>query len=306
MGSRVDDLRIAIGTALSLSASAVSVLSINDLLHRFWSNYSGLTPVAKYSINDHCAAAGYADPILDVATKIGGGGGGSGYSSTLLALNPALHLKHTEPSGTTLTDSSTNANHGLYGGTFTLAQSEIMTNEANTSVLFNGGYGKVSGIAAYNAANFTINVWVRTVVANGVLTLMERDHASLGRFWTLRSVSAPPLITFSVFNSVGTNFVKSGVTTLLVATNYMITARLSAGVMTVFLNGVQETGSTTITGSMQTTGTAPITVGMGHGGDSQANPGYYPINGKQQASSFFPTALSDANILALYNAGIAA
>lgn len=64
--SLIDDVRAAVQTAFSLSDAQVAVLSINDLLHLYWSGdfpightYDGsestLSPVEAYSIFDHHA-----------------------------------------------------------------------------------------------------------------------------------------------------------------------------------------------------------------------------------------------------------
>lgn len=60
------------------------------------------------------------------------------YSAEVLADAPTVRLRNGEASGTVAIDSSGNDNHGTYNGGVTLGAAGMVTDDPNTSVLFNG------------------------------------------------------------------------------------------------------------------------------------------------------------------------
>jgi hypothetical protein len=100
-----------------------------------------------------------------------------GYAAEVLADSPKLYAKLGEPSGTNVTDSSTNNNTGTYVNTPTLGQAGAFSRDPGTSVLFTAASSQKATfphIAALNLGDtLTIEFWMKhtMIVLGGLISL---------------------------------------------------------------------------------------------------------------------------------------
>ena len=86
------------------------------------------------------------------------------YSAEVLADTPAGYWRFGEASGTTLTDSSGNANHGTYVGGVTLGAAGALVGDPNTAATYDGvnDYGTVPDSASLHVGtSFSLEGWIK-------------------------------------------------------------------------------------------------------------------------------------------------
>lgn len=87
----------------------------------------------------------------------------SSYHSLILSDSPVGYWRLGETSGTTIIDEFINHN-GTYLNSPTLASQGLISNDLNTSVLFNiGNKGRINNTTSIDlVSNFTLEIWVKT------------------------------------------------------------------------------------------------------------------------------------------------
>lgn len=195
------------------------------------------------------------------------------WDSMLQSLNPVVWYKLHETSGTVATDYSSNSLNGTYNGTVTYAQSTGFTNVGTgfETASSTGGYittthnsvmditGDLTIIAVINRGSASINfpkiVWMPTNVTSGTGTyLLSQNYSTQsGKFFFRETVSG------SNTDVISTTIPTAGV-------GYVIFARRSSGVMSIWVNGTSE-ATASITGAADT-GTLPLYIGSSNNSDS--------------------------------------
>lgn len=102
------------------------------------------------------------------------------YDEVVLGDDPVGYWRLGESSGTTLTDSSPNANHGIYQGGFTLGQTGAIP--GNTATLFNGtnGLGRINDSDSLDTGDtFTAEAWIKRTNATKAHQLFLKGSAGM-------------------------------------------------------------------------------------------------------------------------------
>ncbi len=131
----------------------------------------------RLQVTDNQGAQDVSDPVTITAT----GGGGSSYSSTVLADSPLAYWRLGEASGSNAADASGNGRSGSYLNTPSLGQVGALTGDANSAVGFNGSdeYVNVPYTAALNPSQFTVEAWAYPTGGQGTWRSLvsSRDYA---------------------------------------------------------------------------------------------------------------------------------
>ncbi len=131
----------------------------------------------RLQVTDNQGAQDVSDPVTITAT----GGGGSSYSSTVLADSPLAYWRLGEASGSSAADASGNGRSGSYLNTPSLGQAGALTGDANSAVGFNGSdeYVNVPYTAALNPSQFTVEAWAYPTGGQGAYRsiVTSRDYS---------------------------------------------------------------------------------------------------------------------------------
>lgn len=211
------------------------------------------------------------------------------YFDEVMADVPLAYYRLGETSGTVVADSSGNARHGAYTGTPTLGVTGAIVGDSNLAFSsVNNGRAETSSSAALQLSSFVHEFWCKGVANEGTWFWARAGSAN----WALRWSSSGPVIVAKVSGDTYT-FSFSG--SLNDANWHHIAIRATASVVEVFFDGVS------LTAQSRTTVTAI---------NSTMLLCYDPVSTNSQTGQFdewaIYTTLSDARILAHYNAGIAA
>lgn len=222
------------------------------------------------------------------------------YWDDVAALAPTVSWRQGETSGTVATDSAGTDQAGTYTNSPTLGQPGIIPNvPASTSVRYAGGFGggtngyidKLSGTVPSIPTltnSFTFLCWVKLDGLDSQRELMGKiDDAQVWIETTgqLTFYCTPP------WTGLGSTV------NLTVGPVYMVAVRKNPTHMSVWINGVKR-------GEVAHTGTPSGIGGQLRFATSSVGPRY--LRGYGQGFEWWhATALSDADILALYNSGIA-
>ncbi|MBI2606974.1 MAG: LamG domain-containing protein, partial [Deltaproteobacteria bacterium] len=221
-----------------------------------------------------------------------------------------------ETSGTTAYDISGNAINGTYAGV-TLAQTGALSGDSDTAAYFDGANSIVDlGNTAqltnvFNAGNkWTVSLWFKTAQlnANGpwLFSKAFTSHTSPYYQFDIRqsadgSISAG-LWRSDIFGSAmgaASAVIPTGVWTHLAVTVDLAT--ISAASMKLYINGGTPVTSTADLTGIYSNIASFVTIGA----NKNLSPNTaYTYNGLIDEVAIYPTALSAARILTLYNAGL--
>lgn len=131
------------------------------------------------------------------------------YDDAVAADSPLVYYKISEPSGTTMVDSSGNTRDGTYPTPPTLGIASLLVNDPDTAGDFDGtDYGQIASAAWMNTATaFTVEGWMEPDQTATVVHLARRDDAGSNRDWLLRTSnlgSNRAAINWVVWNNSGT------------------------------------------------------------------------------------------------------
>ena len=218
------------------------------------------------------------------------------YLSDVLAKSPSFHYRHGEASGTTVVDSSGNSRNSTYVGSYTLAVAGLLTGDSDTAVTMTSARIQIPSASWMDTDNVTVNVWIK---ATGGSWIIGRDNtgATSDLAWRL-DFNAGVARAICILDGSSTYQIVNGATSIAGGTRYMLTLRYNGSQLKLFVNGVADGTPVSASGVLKKTG-QPINIGA-----SGASGSAY--SGVLDETTVFPTALSDAEILALYNSGITA
>jgi hypothetical protein len=222
------------------------------------------------------------------------------YSDDLLALSPLFYGLLAEASGTTLVDSSGNAHDGTWPAAPTFGVPGLLTGDPDTATDFQGpttgGHAQIPTGTWMDTTTLTIVAWIKRESASSTGYILSRDGSSgVTRDWRLFLNNSTGRLDFAVWNAAGTVVTLSPTTVLAQDTRYCVAAKYDGTNMKLFLDGVQI-GTVAHSGNVRTTAQK---ICIGSFNESSSN----RFNGVMGKIALFGTALSDADILALYESG---
>jgi hypothetical protein len=223
------------------------------------------------------------------------------WDSEVAVDNPKFWAKLNETSGTAAIDSGSAGLTGSYAASPTLGQPPLIN--ANTSVLFNGTTQYATFATSLNQFQddtFTMECWVKpTTISNSPILMHvgnNADAAFQGGFnWILSSSGA------IAFNTYDAGFVGATTATgLIVAGNtYHLAVKVDVpGNVRFYINGAFEE-QVNVAWDINAHLTNPLLL-CALQGATKSN----FLNGTMDEFVLYPTLLSDARILAHYNAGV--
>jgi hypothetical protein len=217
------------------------------------------------------------------------------YRDLVLSHSPIAYWRFGESTGTNAAD-EVGLDAGVYTGGFTLGTPGLLPGErASTSVLLNGTTGYINVAAASLTApgdTFTWMAWVKRTATGGVAQRLYDRNASAD---------------FQVFINSGTlnhwqleaqaDGVESESSTTLDTNPHFLVATKAGATVHLYQDGVDVTGAVTNTTIVGASGSLII-------GQSRAQTNVDPYNGALQEYALFNTALTAADVVELYRAGI--
>ncbi len=225
------------------------------------------------------------------------------YPNAVLADSPIAYYR-LDDTGSTLTDSSSNAINGSYGSSVTHGATSLVTTNSDAAATFPGGSWSANGIATVaknttlQPANVTVEAWVKEAATNsgGFIDLVSYGPQSSGQAW---SVQVTPSNTFSFFVLYGSSSAYVGGTTVLTAgTVYHVAASYDGTTARLYVNGQLE-ATASGSGSISYSGVGTTGLSIGAGQSTSRN----VFNGTIDDVSLYGSALSASKIQSHYAAG---
>jgi hypothetical protein len=216
------------------------------------------------------------------------------YHHLVLSTRPTLYYRLGEASGTTA-DDEMGVQDGTYVNTPTLSASSLVAadtdNKAVTFASASSEYVEVNDNAALDASAYSLEAWITTsTTGSGVYqAIMSRDISSGLRHFQFRISNN--VLEFIAFNT------SSGATTLTTThapcdgKSHHVVATLSGTSMTVYMDGVAQTG--TLSGTAQTGGTLSMLIGANR---NNVDAKEHFFNGTIDDAAFYNRALTAAEV----------
>lgn len=232
---------------------------------------------------------------------VSGGGGGGSYRDLILADSPVAYWRLGEASGTAAAD-EVGSFAGAYVGSPTLAQAGAISGDASMSVTLNGSSQRVGiSSAVLSAMPYTLEAWINPATITGFKTILSvgRDHTSRHILYLELNTSR---ITFNKFingafqgRQTATGVVSAGSWQHIVLTHDGTT-------VTMCHNGAVVAATGTFTAEFPT-GVNRTAIGA----FVDSNGSFINwFGGGIDEVAIYASALTGAQILAHYNAGIGA
>lgn len=227
----------------------------------------------------------------------GGGGGAVSLSAAILARNPWFYYKLDETTLTTAVDASPNARNGTYVGSGMTATTGLFGGSSGAIAMT--GAGRVSAPTQTGLANRPFSTLISfSTTAGGVQQLLSAEGNTGERFmqFRLNSGTLEFIIIFPGTTSIaGTTGLNNGQARMAGAA-FDPTLAAADGRMKLYLDGVEVARSTTALTNDQTV--AKLAVGAAN------NEGIFapPFTGTLDSAAYFDTALSAADIAAIWAA----
>ncbi len=222
------------------------------------------------------------------------------YYSTVLSSNPTSFYKLSESSGTTAVDSSPSAVNGTYTNTGVTYGVPGPVFNGSTAVTWNGSSGDMSANVSV-AQSFTVEAWAKSAGSTWnnygwIASARGSDGFIIHPNQGASSVDAYVFDNTGAFH--GAYSFNVGTTNITNWNQYVLSYDAVAGTVRTYLDGVlQNTVAATI--ARDATGTVALNVGD----DNAGGAGRWG-SGSSADISIYSTVLSDATILAHYNAAI--
>jgi len=228
------------------------------------------------------------------------GAGAPSYDSVISSYAPLGNWKLDETTGTTATDTGSNADNGTYTGTYTLGGAALATG-LGASVNLSSDYIDITS-SDYQAltSDWTVMGWVKLSSSTDHIIVSHAYNGSNVPF-VLGSLSQ-----FATSGKAGCGFYNgswrgvSGTTTLSLGTVYHIAGTWDGTNLKIYVDGNLENVSAPGSNPSSSTGTH---VYIGKRWDT-SSPEF--MNGDVSNVSIFGSALTASNILEIYNTGIGA
>lgn len=218
------------------------------------------------------------------------------YDDFVLANSPAAYFRHTEPSGTTMTD-TVGGTAGSYRGGSTLGVAGLLRSDLDTAVTFNGstGYGMCADRAALDLGDvLTICAWFNLAATNDVSIADKGSGAYIfrtdasGRLKGRRN-SVQDILTATVAVTAGLTTFGAWVKNVGASSLYMGDA----------VNGFRDV-SGTVTNSTLANNALELNIGAADAGTANFARGTFA------KTALFPAALSPATLQQMFVLGIRA
>lgn len=226
------------------------------------------------------------------------GVGGLSYSQTVLADNPIGFWLMDQTSGTTLNDTSGNANNATTYNSPTLNQSG--TGGISKSVLFNGTtqYAQTGTVSTFNiapSANWSVEAWAKTTSSSAYISIMYVGGSGANTSDTLGQLgfSSGKANGGSITNTPGFLNITSSASFNDGNWHHFVMTAASSGALTLYVDGSNVASSST---ARRATGNNSFVVIGG-----QVSQYYFP--GNVTAVAIYNTTLSSTRVTAHYNAG---
>ena len=220
-------------------------------------------------------------------------------TTTTLALNPGVYYRMNEAAGVALTDSSTAAINGTYQAAgVTYATTPPLTSNDAGSPLFDGSTGyATTGVPVASAlvtgSAFSVSVWILMGATIANQPICGNAYPPTDVFGFMLRTDGSGTATAYMATASGNNSL-NGVTALVANTKYFLVLTYDGTTMRLYRNGAQTT-TTALTGAIKPSTRATAIALM---------PGFTDhFGGKISEVSLYPTALTAANVSALYSAG---
>jgi hypothetical protein len=241
------------------------------------------------------AAAGSFALTGQDATLTYSGGGSLGLQTNLTAFWSFEDTSWTDDTGngSTLTGTGSPASSSTapakVGNYLSLNGSSYLSAGSNTNLVTGSG-------------SFSVQCWVYTPAPPGAGGFMNKDNNVFGqKEWSLgtRFTSANKW-DFTVYNTSTTQFPATSTTTVATSTwtHLVGTFNSSTGAVLIYVNGSVDGSGATLTGTVQSTASAPFNIGRLAGGTGIANG--HRID---QCGFWKGRVLSASDVTALYNSG---
>lgn len=265
-------------------------------------------------------SAVYQSSALDIRTEDTGNGRyqinfGKTYRDTIMSQSPMAYYEFNETSGTTMTDSSGNGYNGTFvnGAAYGQTNCPLNGNNKNACVDFDGvnDYAYVS-TAAINAifdpgSSYTISFWYypEELPVGAWHDLFDRAYTThVSPYYNLSlRMQNNRQVTATLHNTTGAPYVQSasavGALNLFQWTHFAIVVNNAGTNIELFLNGVSQGVSGAPAGTYANYG-HPVYIGT----NKNLIGASYSSDGKMDDVAIFNSALSSAQVLAQYNAGI--
>ena len=256
-----------------------------------------LVPGAVYPAGDFESHT-YETADLGLTDFLGGvfrdvSGVSADYDALVLALNPGCYWRMGEASGN-LADSSGHSNTAVKHGSPTYGVTGAIYGDSDKAISLAGNaadYFEVANSASVDTGDvFSIVAWIKKAANGTVMAIVSRP---LNGYWLILDDSNK----LQIWKSLTSGGCIAQSTTTITDTNWHLVAVTKNGAAVhLYIDGVDVTGTVTNYTIVANAGVIQI------GRDVRTST--YPWNGSLDEIAVFPTALTAANITALYNAGI--
>ena len=228
---------------------------------------------------------------------------GRSYQDVVLADSPLGYWRLGESTGATTRDISGNGHHGIFEGTYTLAQSPAISGDSNYSWKGNGSTGRIE-VTTLPQLTYPISVeaWVQFTSLSGWQTFMGRDTSitsTQAMFYFQKSGIDNKLI-FSLAksdNNMANAVSNSAVTT---GTWYHVVGTYDGTTIKLYVNGTLQTTTGSFSSQLLTQLTN-LQIGAGYYNRSVAD----YVNAYIDEAAIYTTALTSTQVSTHYNAGLA-
>lgn len=186
------------------------------------------------------------------------------------------------------------------------------TPTVTTGVAGGNGLGTLDGTTQYLSAasntnvsngggSFSVQAWVKTTAAPGGEVVFNKDNNAFGqREWGLGSRFTSSNVWSFTLSNTSTSFFNadSAVTVVTGSFVHLVgTFNSSTGAITIYVNGTASGAGATLTGTVQSSASAPISIG------SLAGATFMPAGVIDQVGFWKGRVLSSSDVTALYNSG---
>ena len=221
-----------------------------------------------------------------------------GYRALVLDSSPVSYWRLGENAVTGAAVDEMGLQNGTYVGSPATGAS-LLSGSSDLSHDFNGSsqYVTAADQAAYSVGNtgeLTVECWINRNDQQDDNFVAKSNGAS-GSEWTLGTLFGRPLAV--LINTTGGIYLGAlGPSSIPTGTNPHLAMTYNGTTLRVYVNGVEAASGSTATGTLQDSGSQPVTMA------ANAVPGAY-YNGRLDEVAIYGTELSAATLLAHYNEG---
>ena len=222
------------------------------------------------------------------------------YAGGILAATPEAYWRLGEATGTTAADASGNGVTGTYTNSPTLGTPGVLAGDSDTSVTFDASWATFGDVFDFTGnAPFTLETWVKPTIIDAtgrrILSKKGIDGGGLNQGYEIEATSSN-----TTFRRFAGGLGKSAIwaTGLAVGQWSHVAATYDGTAIRLYVNGMLRATNTTSTGAI---GEHATTFELG-----RASSGGSYFKGAIDETAVYDRALSDADVLAHYDAGVSA